>query len=505
MIEENSDIQEVHLAEGANPELANAHSYGLLYWISWLMILSIVLAISAFVGYSQFYTPKSFETSAVEMMQFNLMSKMSLGFNYPDEQRLSNLNQLRDGPLEQRLAHAIMLQEILGPAKALERLQEIDDAVEQEQARLRESSAGTKPPEFPTESQLRIRQLVGEMFQRYANDDFANTELQEEDRQLLASKFGWVGQLSMTPKKSPDKKLRRELEDEGTRTFMAAILVFALGALMILAAFVALALIFGMMMLDQILARYRNSGKHAQIYLETFAIWIVSFFGLQLLLGLIGSLIGDTTTSMALTLVAFFGSLLVLIWPVHRGIPFAQVCKDIGWEWRNPIEEVVVGCFSYLALLIPMIVGLTITAVLGSGLALLDTSSEFQSVGPVGHPIAEEIASGNLVSWVFIFLSACVAAPIVEETMFRGVLYRSLRETSGRRSPIWLSISFSAVFGGLIFAMVHPQGIIGVPVLTTLAIGFSLVREWRSSLIGPMVMHALNNSAVTCIMLLLFT
>ena len=132
-------------------------------------------------------------------------------------------------------------------------------------------------------------------------------------------------------------------------------------------------------------------------------------------------------------------------------------------------------------------------------------SSEFQSAAPAGHPIAEEIASGGPVGWLFIVLSACVAAPIVEETMFRGVLYRSLRESSGRKFVKWFSVGFSSIVGGLIFALVHPQGLIGVPVLTTLAIGFSLVREWRSSLIGPMVMHALNNSMVTCILLLLFT
>ena len=33
--------------------------------------------------------------------------------------------------------------------------------------------------------------------------------------------------------------------------------------------------------------------------------------------------------------------------------------------------------------------------------------------------------------------------------------------------------------------------------LMTLAIGFSLVREWRDSLFGPILMHGLNNLLVT--------
>ena len=437
------------------------------------------------------------------MMQFNLMAKMAVGFRQSPDQQLSNLNQLKDGPLEQRLAYAVMLQEVLGPEEAIERLSEIDEAVEQEQARIKEVNPDAEDPEFPTESQLKLREVVGQMFDRYANGNYGNEELAEEDRQLLTSKFGWVGTLAQTPKKSPNKKLRKELENEGTRAFTVAITIFIMGVLLVLAAFVALALIFAMMMLNQIYVRYRNDGKNSQIYIETFAIWIVLFFALQLGLSLVGSLIGDPAAGMALSLVAFFGSLIVLIWPVRRGIPFRQVRKDIGWEINNPIEEVVVGCFSYLALLIPMMMGLVVTTMLGAGLALMDASSEFQSMGPAGHPIAEEIASGNLMTWLFVFLSACVAAPIVEETMFRGVLYRSLRESSGRSYPKWYSIAFSSVLGGLIFAMIHPQGLIGIPVLTTLAIGFSLVREWRSSLIGPMVMHAINNSVVTCMILIL--
>ena len=39
--------------------------------------------------------------------------------------------------------------------------------------------------------------------------------------------------------------------------------------------------------------------------------------------------------------------------------------------------------------------------------------------------------------------------------------------------------------------------------LATLAIGFSLAREWRGSLIAPMVMHAINNTTITCLLILM--
>ena len=97
---------------------------------------------------------------------------------------------------------------------------------------------------------------------------------------------------------------------------------------------------------------------------------------------------------------------------------------------------------------------------------------------------------------LFVVLTACVAAPIVEETMFRGVLYRHLRDLTGGWQR-WISIGFACLLNALIFASIHPQGALGIPMLMTLAIGFSLVREWRDSLFGPILMHGLNNLVVT--------
>ena len=97
---------------------------------------------------------------------------------------------------------------------------------------------------------------------------------------------------------------------------------------------------------------------------------------------------------------------------------------------------------------------------------------------------------------LFVVLTACVAAPIVEETMFRGVLYRHLRDLTGGWQR-WISIGFACLLNALIFASIHPQGALGIQMLMTLAIGFSLVREWRDSLFGPILMHGLNNLVVT--------
>jgi membrane protease YdiL (CAAX protease family) len=46
---------------------------------------------------------------------------------------------------------------------------------------------------------------------------------------------------------------------------------------------------------------------------------------------------------------------------------------------------------------------------------------------------------------------------------------------------------------GLVFAVIHPQGIALVPPLMTLGAVFAMIREWRGSLIGPVAAHAIHN------------
>ena len=44
-----------------------------------------------------------------------------------------------------------------------------------------------------------------------------------------------------------------------------------------------------------------------------------------------------------------------------------------------------------------------------------------------------------------------------------------------------------------IFAVIHPQGLLAVPMLMALACGFVLAREWRATLVPCMVAHGVHN------------
>jgi membrane protease YdiL (CAAX protease family) len=202
--------------------------------------------------------------------------------------------------------------------------------------------------------------------------------------------------------------------------------------------------------------------------------------------------------------IGFFGSLAALIWPVIRGVPWSRVMRDIGWGSSiNPVKEFACGLGAYVCMtpliLLSIIVVVILSAIVSpAGMVV----GQLDGRNAPSHPIVFELAKSDPSVVITVLILACVAAPIVEEAMFRGVLYRHLRD-----STVWMrhtvSVLSSAGVNSLIFAAIHPQGLIGIPVLATLAFGFSIVREWRDSLIAPMAMHAINNGMATALLLLI--
>ena len=101
------------------------------------------------------------------------------------------------------------------------------------------------------------------------------------------------------------------------------------------------------------------------------------------------------------------------------------------------------------------------------------------------HPIAPLIENKSLAFRALLFYVAVVQAPIVEEIMFRGVLYSALRSRYGAAISIFAS--------GFLFAAIHPQGLLGLAPLTAVGCVLAAIREWRDSLYGCMIAHACVN------------
>jgi membrane protease YdiL (CAAX protease family) len=166
-----------------------------------------------------------------------------------------------------------------------------------------------------------------------------------------------------------------------------------------------------------------------------------------------------------------------LLWPYARGSKWGDVRRALGWvRGKGILREAGSGIIGYIA-------GLPLIAL--SAVVVLVISRYADTVP--SHPIVNEIKS-DPVTLILLFGVASIWAPVVEETLFRGALYGYLR---GRWSwPV------ASALTGFLFAVVHPQGWIGVPALTTIGFVLGAIREWRGSIIAPMTAHALNNGTV---------
>ena len=175
---------------------------------------------------------------------------------------------------------------------------------------------------------------------------------------------------------------------------------------------------------------------------------------------------------------------LAILWPRLRGLPWKKVRQDLGWHaQRGWAKEVVCGVAGWLAMLPVLALAVVVTVFL----------ARYAGGKAPGHPIMGEIR-WDAWSVIKLYLLASVWAPITEETLFRGVFFHHLRRRNG-----WF---LSAVIVSLIFAAIHPQGLLGVPALMTIAMMLAALREWRGSLIAPMVAHALHNFVLVTILIL---
>jgi membrane protease YdiL (CAAX protease family) len=92
----------------------------------------------------------------------------------------------------------------------------------------------------------------------------------------------------------------------------------------------------------------------------------------------------------------------------------------------------------------------------------------------------EPDASDLFLLSTIIAVNTVVWTPILEETFYRGVLYRHLRDHLH-----WLpTVAISSV----VFALMH--SIPRMPTALASGLVYALLREWRGSLIAPMAAHS---------------
>ena len=436
--------------------------------VSWAVILLVVGTLAALTARAERRPAKPLSgTAAVPPadIQMVLSGRIAIGFGLMMPMNRANLRPSVEQAAQQhpadRLRAAVVAAELGGPKDAL-------------------SDLDTAAPVVAVNARLRADAAA--LRRVYAADTAA--VLTDTERAALVTDLGYFGQLAVTRGRPADDPDRRVVLAQARRTAVTVIvgLVVLGGGLLLGLALFVLAIV--LVATGTVRAAYRPStaGEPAgrPVWLEGFAVWMAVFavgsLGLALLhlprplLAGEGLLTGVTALSVG--------------WAAWRGrLSGSAVRRALGWDvGRGVLTEVGLGVAGYVAGLPVVAVGLVAAGLLGKLAGVQAT-----------HPIVNEFHAGmGLKDVAVLLLVASVAAPVLEETMFRGALYAHLR----RRHAAWVSAAVVA----LLFAAIHPQGWTAVPVLGSIALVLAALREWRGSLIAPMTAHALNNGVAVCLM-----
>ncbi len=374
----------------------------------------------------------------------------------------------------QRIRLAVLVAEIQDAEAALQRLREVQEGQDAE------------PDEGASV------EILTRIFEDYSQDDWSAPSVTPEERDRLKSQLGWFGKLALAPAQQQEP-LREQVVAEARQTFFSVIAaVVAVGIVGMLGLFVLL--VFGSLLFSGNLSGLNVDRGYGGVYVETFAVWLVLFLGLSL----VASLWLGTEHLAAVGIISLGGSLLALGWPLLRGVSGQRLREDMGWTTgRGLARECLFGLGCY-AMAIPLILITVVLTSLAVGLA----GAPGESGGMPVHPIAIWLAEASWWQMVQVIFLACVVAPVVEEIMFRGLLYRHLREASD--SPrVWPSVVFSAVVTSVLFAVLHPQGLPAVPGIVGIALALAFMREWRDTLAPAIVAHALNNGVIMLVLIAL--
>lgn len=306
--------------------------------------------------------------------------------------------------------------------------------------------------------------------------------IDDRERAWLRARLGWSAELALVHGLPPTDPARAAVLAQARRT---------LGGLAI-ANLLAIGLLVGAIGSGIVLLlRWRRGRlraayptpllvavRHPSACIEGFALYLVTYTAFSIVTPLLMPGLGLSGAWLYLPMVP-----LVLFATVRRGMAWKDLRQAIGWHrGRGVLREVGAGIVGWLAAL-PLI-----------ALALVAAQALVRHY-PATHPIEQVLADADRETLLWMVALASGFAPVVEETMFRGLLFHHLRTRWA-----WLP---AALLTSVVFAALHPQGVAALPALTTIALVMAALRAWRGSLIAPVTAHALNNGVVLVVVILL--
>jgi membrane protease YdiL (CAAX protease family) len=297
--------------------------------------------------------------------------------------------------------------------------------------------------------------------------------LEVAHRDRLIQRYGYFGNVALASGVPGDAAAKESVEAASRRTlvFMLLTVPAFLGLFVLSITLLVTAIVYWRK--GRIRPRYSPGASDDASYVEAFALYLTLFIGI----GFVAR--AFRLASLNWNWVAWLIIPAAILWLKRRSTAPGDWRSAIGWySERGLLRESAAGIAGYLA-------GLPLVAV---GLAVSFVLIQLTGAAPRG-PIIRYL-HGNIFA---LYGIACVFAPVLEETMFRGILFHHLRAR-------W-SWPASAGLVAFLFAAIHPQGWAAIPILGAIAVVLAALREWRGSIIAPMAAHAFNNFIVITIAL----
>jgi len=163
---------------------------------------------------------------------------------------------------------------------------------------------------------------------------------------------------------------------------------------------------------------------------------------------------------------------IAVAWVLITRIRRRPFWKTLGFEWPKHPSPAVISLVCLGLSLVLLAIGWAVTTLLGGGKTQLDLLVE----SSMGARIATA-------------LLATFTAPLVEELVYRGVLYSALEQATGKVIGV---ILVTMLFAGVhVFQYLNNPGVILV--ITILSLTLTMARAYTGSLWPPFIIHLIFN------------
>ncbi len=195
-------------------------------------------------------------------------------------------------------------------------------------------------------------------------------------------------------------------------------------------------------------------------------------FFCSLYFGMAGQESEDMT--MVLGTLVLYGVLLAMLLVWQRKRQGAAMFPQM--PWFQTLRQAAFGIVAYIGFVPPFVILVVLSVAV----------CQLFGVQPQPHELVNVLAQEkNIFMLVYLGVLTTLIAPVVEEIVFRGVIYGALRKSMG--------FFGAAAASALLFSLAHANVAQTLPVLG-MGVVLAMLYEWTGSLIASILFHVLNNT-----------